>query len=202
MHGRHIPKLGLGLVLTGSFVAVVIGCTPAPVGSLGLVGTWTGTVTVESTLTTEGEEPNTYTSQFVMTLVIGEDGFPGGLPLFGDPNNAQLTLFEVTSPQTFSGTVDVGNEGNTAELTVTLSVTQAQFDENGFRVVYVIEYQLVGEEGSLTLSGSETYQATLTGDGKLTWGDALDMAQTVTQTGEDTQTGQLTNTVTGTLTRQ
>lgn len=201
MRGKRSSATALGLVAIGSLVVAAGGCTPpAGPGSTGLIGTWTGTATVVETASPPGQDPETNTSDIPYTLTIGSDGRPTSVPLFGLPGGADLTLFDVTAPQTFTSQIPI-DANRSAEGTFTIGVTVADFAENSFRVVYTLDITLTGDTGTVTIEGTETYRAELTAGGKLSWSDELDILQT-SDAGDGTdEVVPVTNTVTAELER-
>ena len=201
MNGKRNSAAALGLTAIACLIVVAGGCTPpAGPGSTGLIGTWTGTATIVETASPPGQDPVTDTRDIAYTLTIGSDGRPTSVPLFGIPGGAALTLFDVAAPQTFTSEVPI-SDSQSADGTFTIGVTVADFAENSFRLVYTLDITLTGDSGTVRIEGTETYQAELTGDGKVSWSDVLDVVQT-TNLGDGTnEVVPLVNTVTAELER-
>lgn len=195
--------------------APIDGDTVDPIAPPAIAGTWKGKNVWEFTQTqtspTEMSFDFSFESDFEITF--GDDGRPGllTLPLLGqsgasgDPIEADILDVGKTKRFTQTSEFTVNGETTTIDTVTTITVREAAFTENGFRLVYDFEMTSTNTGGQLggstqTMSGSSTYEAELVGD-------TLTYTQTIVQDIEQsfggiTQIARQEGTGVATLTRE
>ena len=180
-----------------------------------ITGTWKGQNVWEFTQTqtspTELSFDFSFESEFEITF--GDDGRPGllTLPLLGQSDASgdpiEADIFDVGKTKRFTQTSEftVNGETTTIDTVTTITVREASFTENGFRLVYDFEMTSTNTGGQLggstqTMSGASTYEAQLDGD-TLTYTQTI--AQDIEQSfGGITQIARQEGTGVATLTRE
>jgi hypothetical protein len=177
-----------------------------------LEGTWKGSIQGSVSMTAAGQTSQTSVGPITYEVAINSHGRPLSLNLLvsaesGSTQEQGINVFETGDTKSYDGSFQFSSGGTTTTMTwtVTVTVNEAETTADGFHYAYDFTADITYSGGALSgytghSSGTITYDATLAND-TLTFTETLSESLTSTGGGA-TQQGQMTMTLTGTLTRE
>lgn len=155
-----------------SFAAVAVvllpaltGCPNPASGIFTLSGSWTGNSECVTSIAFNDNDPAVTTATRSTTVTFGNDGRPANLPLLAAAFTAaaQLDIFIPGQTKTYESTTTINGATFTSRYEVT--VEEASFSTDGFRVVYGFDAEIDGVTVDQTGTGSATFEGTVTDTG-------------------------------------